>query len=109
MEEHQIIDEKLESFVINVAKYQTVLTKKHKLRKPYEPKDPRKITSFIPGTIKKVCVKQGRKVKEGELLIIFDAMKMHNNIFCPIKTRVKKIYVKDGDLITKDQILMELE
>jgi biotin carboxyl carrier protein len=45
--------------------YRTLLTKKFANRTPYAPPDPRKVMAFIPGTILKVLVKEGQKVKKG--------------------------------------------
>ena len=41
--------------------------------------------------------------------MIFEAMKMKNRIFAPIAGKIKKIDAKVGDLIRKNQILMEIE
>ena len=46
--------EALHTLVIEDVKYKTRLTKKFLNRKPYEPIDPKKVVSFIPGTIKKI-------------------------------------------------------
>ena len=37
----------------------------------------------MPGNVMKILVSQGQKVKEGEVLIILEAMKMENEIFAP--------------------------
>jgi pyruvate carboxylase len=108
MEEEKVLASDLETFVVFVAKYKTYLTQNFKNRKPYVRKDPSLIKSFIPGTVLKVNVKQGSKVKEGDVLLVFEAMKMHNDVRAPFTTRVKKVHVKEGERIVKDQVVIEL-
>ena len=48
------------------------------------------IKSSIPGTVVKVCVAEGQAVKVGDLLIVFKAMKMNNNIKATFAGKVKK-------------------
>lgn len=109
MQDEKYFEENFTTFVINVAKYKTKLTRKHLLRKNYVPKDPTIITAFIPGTVISVCVKPGQKVKVGDVLLLFDAMKMYNNLASPIDAVVKTVNVKPGDRIEKSTVLIELE
>ncbi|MCX6285099.1 MAG: biotin/lipoyl-binding protein [Bacteroidetes bacterium] len=51
----------------------------------------------------------GNKVKEGETLLDLQAMKMNNHLLSPVSTVVKKIYVKQGDRVSKNQLLVELK
>ena len=70
--------------------------------------DTKKITAFIPGTIVDVKVKVGQEVKAGDILVILDAMKMHNRILTQVNTTVKAINVKKGDRVPKGFIMVEL-
>ncbi|MBA4251247.1 MAG: acetyl-CoA carboxylase biotin carboxyl carrier protein subunit [Chlorobiaceae bacterium] len=99
----------LKSFIIDETKYQTFLTKKFIQRKKYQPHDPKKITAFIPGLICKIVVKDGQKIKEGESLLILEAMKMKNNLKSPKDGIIKKIHVNEGEKVMKDQLLLEFE
>lgn len=108
MEEEEILASDLETFVVWVAKYKTYLTQNFRNRKPYVPKDPSLVKTFIPGTVVKLNVKAGSKIKEGEVIMVFEAMKMHNNIMAPYTTKVKKVHVKEGERIVRDQVVMEL-
>ncbi len=96
-------------FHLNDVNYKTFHTVKYKKRKPYVEKDPKKITAFIPGKIKKVYIKKGGKVKEGERLLVLEAMKMNNNIFSPMKGTIKEVYVTAGISVAKDALLVEFE
>lgn len=91
------------------ARYKTLLTEKYKNRKKWENPDPRKIVSDIPGTVIKVHVKEGQKVKEGELMMVLEAMKMKNKIYFSMDGVVKKIYVKAEERVPKNHLMIELE
>lgn len=71
--------------------------------------DNKQLTAFIPGTIVDVKVKVGQPVKQGDILVILDAMKMHNRILAPIDTTVKEINVKPGDRVSKGFVMVVLE
>lgn len=97
-----------ETLLVDDTVYKTRLTKKYLERKPFEELDPGKMTAFIPGGIIDVFVKEGDKVKEGDLLAILEAMKMHNQIKAPFDAAVKKVNVKKGDKVPKNHVLVEL-
>ena len=78
-------------------------------RKPWSEVNPYEIQSSIPGTIIEIFAKEGEIVKEGEPLLILEAMKMMNRIEMPFTARIKKINIAIGDRIPKDSIMIELE
>jgi pyruvate carboxylase subunit B len=96
-------------FTMDDFSYETFLTEKYKKRKPYEADDPKKVVAFIPGKIKKIHVKKKSKVKEGEILLVLEAMKMNNNIFSPIKGTIKEVYVTPGLSVAKGTLLIEFK
>ena len=51
----------------------------------------------------------GDKVKEGESLIILEAMKMQNEISSPASGTVSKIFIKEGDIVNKEDVLVEIQ
>lgn len=115
MQDEEIIDNQetpppveYSSFVILEEEYQTLLTQKYIDRKPYKAIDHKKIYAFIPGTIRKVYVKEGDKVKKGEKLLILEAMKMNNELTTLVNGKIRKIYVKTGEMVTKSQLLVEI-
>ena len=95
--------------VIDDTHYVTTFNKMHNQRKPYVPRNPKQITAFMPGTIQDVRVSKGAKVKEGEELLILEAMKMKNIILAPFDGTIKSINVKLGELVTKNHVLVELK
>ncbi len=66
------------------------------------------IFSFMPGTVGEIKVKVGDKVRQGDLLMIFRAMKMNNRILAPIDGTVKSINVEPGKSISKNVIMIEV-
>jgi biotin carboxyl carrier protein len=97
------------TLIVDQVKYRTLFNEKHRLRKPYIKRDDRKITAFIPGTIREIFVKNKKRVKSGEKLLVLEAMKMKNVLVAHSDGIVKTVYVKTGERVTKDQILIELE
>jgi len=98
-----------DSLELDDFSYQTTLTGKFKNRKPYVAADPKKVIAFIPGKIKKVNIKKKSKVKEGEILLILEAMKMNNIIFSPMKGVIKEVYVTPGVSVAKGTLLVEFK
>lgn len=70
--------------------------------------DPTEIRAFIPGTIVDVRVSADDMVRPGDVLLLLDAMKMHNEICSGISGRVREVHVKTGDTVVKDQLLVSL-
>jgi pyruvate carboxylase len=89
--------------------YRTTLTRKFLNRKAYQAPNSKKITAFIPGTILKVHIKEGHKVKKGDPLVVLQAMKMNNLILSTRNGVIKKIYVKQGETVPKHHLLLELK
>ena len=102
-------NEKPEVLNIDGSLYKTRISKKFRLRKPYEAADPRLILSFIAGTVLDILVKPGQIVKPGDDLMILDSMKMQNKLKCGIDGEIKFIPVKKGDKVSKGTVLLELE
>lgn len=96
-------------FAVTARKYKTQLTRKYKERKFWVDPSPYEIVSYIPGTIISVDVKENKVVKEGEQLLVLEAMKMQNRVDMPFTARIKKINVKVGEQIPKDFVMIELE
>jgi biotin carboxyl carrier protein len=67
------------------------------------------VTAPMPGKIIELLVEESSHVKEGEAILILEAMKMQNEIIAQVTGKIKKISVKAGDSVTKDDVLMEIE
>jgi glutaconyl-CoA decarboxylase len=77
--------------------------------KPQLPVDSGAVTSPMAGAIKSILVKQGDGVKQGQPLVILEAMKMENQITAPVAGTVKSVNVKEGDSVTEGHVLLVLE
>ena len=66
------------------------------------------IKAPMPGIIIGIEVKEGDKIKEGDTLLILEAMKMENAITCPKDAIIKSVKVKTGDTVEKGKLLIEL-
>jgi biotin carboxyl carrier protein len=62
----------------------------------------------MPGKILRVLVKPGQAVKEGDPVVVLEAMKMENELRSPITGTVKAVHVADGDQAGAGQLLVEL-
>ena len=58
------------------------------------------------GRIITVNVKPGDKVKKGDILLVYEAMKMENEIFAPCDGTVKELSVSQGAAVQPGQTLM---
>ena len=66
------------------------------------------VTSPMPGNILKVNVTAGQAVKEGELLVVLEAMKMENEIFAPKAGTVAQVLVSKGSTVDTGATLVVL-
>lgn len=102
-------NDELESFRVYVAEYKTKLTMKFKNRKKWIPPNKNHVLAVIPGTIIKINVKENQHAKEGESLLILEAMKMENNITMPFDGKVTSINIEIGQMVTKNYIMIEVK
>ena len=69
----------------------------------------KEIKAPMPGLVLNIAVTEGQKVNEGDKILILEAMKMENSIMIHANAKIKKIRVKPGDAVDKNQVLVELE
>ncbi|WP_172369807.1 pyruvate carboxylase [Sporosarcina jiandibaonis] len=67
------------------------------------------IAATMPGTVLKVAVDIGARVKRGEHLLITEAMKMETTIQAPHDGVIKDIYVTAGESISTGDLLIEMK
>ncbi|ABR49355.1 biotin/lipoyl attachment domain-containing protein [Alkaliphilus metalliredigens QYMF] len=68
-----------------------------------------KVESPMPGNIWKIQVKEGQEVKNGQVLIILEAMKMENEIVAPCDGTVAAIHVSEGASVNGGDALVSLK
>jgi pyruvate carboxylase subunit B len=96
--------------VFNV-KINPVLGTTVEVEKKVKPKDVPKGAVLAPmqGMILTVKVKVGDKVKEGDVVLVTEAMKMQSDVHSPIGGTVKEIHAYNGEIVNKDDVLMVIE
>ncbi len=96
------------TLIIDGDRYRTRYNSKFEKRKIWKNPNPKKVTSSIPGTIVKVYTKVGQEVKKGDPMLILEAMKMRNKILFHTDGKVKAIKVKEGEIVPKNHLLLEM-
>ena len=104
MQENNYVD-----FAVTARKYKTLLTRKFQNRKVWKKPYIGDVTAHLPGTVISLEVEKGQEVTAGQLLLIHEAMKMHNRVVAPISGVVTELNVKAGDRIPKDFLMAKIE
>lgn len=66
------------------------------------------LTAPMPGQVRAVNVSEGDAVTKGQTLLVLEAMKMEIRIHAPRDGVVKKLLVKQGQTVEREQILIEI-
>jgi acetyl/propionyl-CoA carboxylase alpha subunit len=69
----------------------------------------KEIKAPMPGLVLSIAVTEGQSVKEGDRILILEAMKMENSIMIQADAVIKRIAVTAGQAVDKNQVLVELE
>ncbi|WP_313891412.1 pyruvate carboxylase [Psychrobacillus sp.] len=69
----------------------------------------RHIGATMPGTVLKVAITNGSKVKRGQHLLITEAMKMETTVQAPYNGVIKEIHVIAGEAIATGDLLIEMD
>ena len=101
--------QELKTLVVQGAIYQTNYTWKFENRVKWEAPNPNHIYSFIPGTIIDIFVKPKEKVKEGETLLLLEAMKMQNQVRMPFDGQIEKIHVQKEQVVPRKYLMLEIK
>lgn len=77
--------------------------------KPVEAGEGQSVKAPMPGTILKIQTSVGDTVKNGQVLVVLEAMKMENDITSPADGTVTSILVKQGDSVDGDTVLLTIK
>jgi biotin carboxyl carrier protein len=72
-------------------------------------KHAKEIKAPMPGLVLEIAVTNGQEVREGDKLLILEAMKMQNSIMIQTSAIIKKVSVSAGQAVEKGQVLVVLE
>ena len=67
------------------------------------------LTVPMPGTIVELKVKPGDAVKKGQTVLVYEAMKMENDLEADKAGTVKRIFVAPGQAVAADAVVIEFE
>jgi len=67
------------------------------------------VASNFPAKVVKLVIKKGDSLKEGETLVILEAMKMEAQIKAPRDCAVEEVYVKEGDMVERGKTMIKLK
>lgn len=68
-----------------------------------------RIEAPMPGLILEIRAAEGDEVREGDPLLVLEAMKMENMILSPRDGAIKRIHVSKGAAVDKKDLLVEFE
>ena len=78
------------------------------VRPKAEAGNPNHIGAPMPGAVATVAVREGQKVKQGDILLTVEAMKMETGLYAEREGTVKAIHVQPGGQIDAKDLLIEL-
>ena len=61
------------------------------------------------GRIVEMRVKPGDAVKKGQVMFVYEAMKMENDVEAPADATVKRVFFAPGDVIATDDVIIEFQ
>ena len=97
------IDGRIYHVQISDAVDQQILTMNLKSKRSNQLKE---LRAPMPGLVRQVNVQVGDQVDAGDSLFILEAMKMENLLKSPVNGKVSDVFVKPGESVEKNQILL---
>ena len=76
---------------------------------PQEPITGETLVAPMGGRIIEINVKPGDKVKKGDVLLVYEAMKMENDVTAEKDETIKRIFVDVDQVVGTDAVLIEFE
>jgi 3-methylcrotonyl-CoA carboxylase alpha subunit len=63
----------------------------------------------MPGRILAVLVEPGARVRQGEALLVLEAMKMEHTVIAPARGIVQEVFFRDGDQVEEGARLLSIK
>jgi pyruvate carboxylase len=77
-------------------------------REKGDPEDPSQACAPMPGMVTEIAVSPGQEVKEGDKLVILEAMKMLTTVSAQADGTVKSVLVTKGEQVDSNDLLVRL-
>ncbi|ETW13935.1 pyruvate carboxylase [Roseivivax marinus] len=74
-----------------------------------DPANPDHVGAPMPGVVSQVAVEAGKPVKDGDLLLVIEAMKMETGLYAERDATVKAVHVQAGGQIDAKDLLVEYD
>ncbi len=108
MSDSKDCSKEMQLLVIDDTAYKTLPTKKFCNREPWVVPNEQEVKTFIPGTVVTLNVSEGSAVKQGDILMTYEAMKMNNLVKAPHAGKVQGLSVKEGDKLAKGIVMLKI-
>lgn len=79
---------------------------KEKEKESNAPQNGKKVIAPMPGNVMKVLVTPGERVKKEQKLLVFESMKMENELTSPFEGIVMQVNTSDGAVMSAGQLLL---
>ena len=73
-----------------------------------DPNDPKQSCAPMPGMVSEVAVEIGQEVKEGDKLVVLEAMKMLTTVSASEDGVVSELHISTGDQVDSDDLMITL-
>lgn len=83
--------------------------KVEQVNEPVEPITGPTLVAPMGGKILTVNVAKGDKVNKGDILLVYEAMKMENDVEADMPRIIKRVFVEPGQIVGTDAVLIEFE
>ena len=103
---YNVLLEAVEEVSGSVAIENKELKVEHQVTQNSEGKD---VLSPIQGNVLNVLVKEGQKVKKGDVLLLIEAMKLENEVNAPCDCEIVEILIQKGQTVSTNQVLVKIK
>jgi len=77
-----------------------------KVKENNTPQNGKKVIAPMPGNVMKVLVSPGEQVKKEQKLLVFESMKMENELTSPFEGTVMQVNTSEGAVLAAGQLLL---
>jgi glutaconyl-CoA/methylmalonyl-CoA decarboxylase subunit gamma len=103
------MEKKIQHLVIDDTGYETEIPEGYIRKTKKEATGKKEIRAIIPGVISDITVRKGQMIKEGQVVVILEAMKMQNSVEAETDGKVAEILVSIGDRVAKGQLILRID